>query len=547
MTNLTTSFRRIAPSVLLMFCAAAAGVHLRAQKTNPVPSELSAQVFGSVAPLPPMGWASWNHFFCDYDEKTIRAEADALVSSGMRDAGYKYVVIQECISRERDRTGNLIVDAVRFPSGMPALVAYIHKLGLDAGIYTDIGRHTCYPNPRYEGSYGHEEQDARTFAAWGIDFVEMDYCNRVPEHTGRYVYEKMAAAIRATGRPMVFYLCCWGNEQPWEWAQGDAQMWRTEFDISLEKNHVEWTRLVGNFKSNTAHAVFSAPESWNDADMLEIGNPGLNDEEAQAQMSMWVMSPSPLLAGADLTQMTARTKQIYTNPEVIAIDQDPLGAGARIVAHPSSGVELWERPLGSWTAGDIAVMLLNASHSSASMRISWSELGLLPGAKARDLWKHRDLPAGDGYEASVAPHSATLLRVHGRLDWRHQSILEAETPSNERLGSAVLFPCGECSSGYAMQIGGDGHPGGIRFDHIQADKSGTYELTILYVRNGLEDKMLSVSVNGAAPLSVRAIMRSWNVVTLPVPLHAGDNSIAVTYTGALPLDLDRIALVRASQ
>lgn len=151
-----------------------------------------------------MGWASWNHYFCDYDEKTIREQADALVSSGMRDVGYKYVVIQECIARDRDRNGALIVDSVRFPSGMPALTAYIHKLGLKAGVYTDIGLHTCYPNPRYQGSYGHEQQDADTFAAWGMDFVEMDYCNRVEEHSGRWVYERMAEAIRKTGRPMIF-------------------------------------------------------------------------------------------------------------------------------------------------------------------------------------------------------------------------------------------------------------------------------------------------------------------------------------------------------
>jgi alpha-galactosidase len=238
-----------------------------------------------------MGWASWNHYFCDYDEKTIREQADALVSTGMRDAGYKYLIIQECIAPRRDTKGNLVVDSARFPSGIRELAAYIHKLGLKAGIYTDIGRNTCYPDPKFQGSYGHEQQDADTFAAWGIDLVEMDYCNRVETHSGRWVYERMAEAIKKTGRPMIFSLCSWGNEQPWEWAQGKAQMWRTDLDISFEKNHVEWDRVVRNFESGSAHSVFSGPESWNDADMLEIGNPGLNDTEAQAQMSMWAISP----------------------------------------------------------------------------------------------------------------------------------------------------------------------------------------------------------------------------------------------------------------
>ena len=514
---------------------------------------LAVQELGALAPLPPMGWASWNHFFCDYDEKTIRAEADALVSSGMRDAGYKYVIIQECIARERDAQGNLIVDSARFPSGMPALTAYIHKLGLKAGIYTDIGLHTCYPNPRYQGSYGHEEQDARTFAAWGMDFVEMDYCNRVPEHTGRWVYQRMAAALRAAGqaagRPMLFYLCSWGNEQPWEWAQGDAQMWRTEFDISLEKDHVAWPRLVGNFESNTAHAVFSAPESWNDADMLEIGNPGLGDTEAQAQFSMWAMSPSPLLAGADLTKMSTAARAIYTNREVIAIDQDPLGAGAELVSRIAPGVEIWQRPLGSRTGGDVAVMLLNAGATPTAMHVLWRQVGLEPVARVRDVWTHRSLPLSAGYSQTVAAHAAVLLRIHGSRLWQHGIPFEAESPANQRLGNARLLTCGECSYGYAMTLGGTvagtrGESGAITFKDIQADSAGQYEMRILYVRNGLEDKDIDMSVNGEAPTKVRAIMRSWNTVAVPVQLRSGENSVSIGYAGALGFDLDRVEFSR---
>ena len=526
----------------LMLLSVLGGPHAMAQQQTQPP--LPLQDSGNLASLPPMGWASWNHFFCDYDEKTIRAEADALVSSGMRDAGYKYVVIQECIARDRDANGNLIADSVRFPSGMSALVDYIHKLGLKAGVYTDIGEHTCYPNPRYQGSYGHEEQDAQTFAGWGMDFVEMDYCNREQAHTGRFVYEKMAAAIKATGRPMVFYLCCWGNEQPWEWAQGKAQMWRTEFDISLEKNHVEWKRLVGNFESNTAHAVLSGPESWNDADMLEIGNPGLNDTEAQAQLSMWAMSPSPLLAGADLVHMRDRAKAIYTNQEVIAIDQDPLGAGAEKVWQGAPGVEVWQRPLGSRTGDSVAVMLLNARDTAQPMHVSWQQLGLQDRARARDVWAHRNLTASDAYASTLAPHSAVLLRIHGMRSWKRGIPFEAETPSNFRYGNARLFVCGECSSGYALTLGGDGKGGAVSFGSIHANVAGTYDVQMFYVRNGLEDKMISVSVNGNPPLMVKATMRSWNVVSSPVSLHAGENSIRIAYYGALSFDLDKIELLK---
>ncbi len=514
------------------------------QVPDPVTALVTAH--GSVAPLPPMGWASWNHFFCEYNEQTIRAQADALVSTGMRESGYKYVVIQECIARQRDNGGNLIVDATRFPSGMASLVSYIHHLGLKAGIYTDIGRHTCFPSPQYQGSYGHEERDAQSFATWGIDLVEMDYCNREQEHTGRYVYEKMAAALRATGRPMVFYLCSWGNEQPWEWAQGVAQMWRTDYDISLEKNHVEWWRLVSNFESNTAHSVFSGPESWNDADMLEVGNPGLNDSEAQAQMSMWAMSPSPLLAGADLTTMTARTQSIYTNAEVIAINQDPLGAGAELVSRSTPTTEVWQRSLGSRTGGEVAVMLLNSGDKAKVMGVLWRDLHLIRDATARDLWTHKDLPNSEGYRGSVAPHTAVLLRVKGQRSWAEPAVLEAENPGNVRMGRTTLFLCGECSRGYAVHLGGDGESGSLRFRNIRVTEEGDYQLRLLYVRNGLEDKMVSIMINDGAPMQVSAIMRSWNYTNIPLKLKAGENTIDVGYSGVLGFDLDRIELSRAS-
>ncbi len=237
----------------------------------------------NLAPTPPMGWASWNHFFCDYNDQTIRNQADALVSTGMRDLGYRYVLIQECIAPGRDAKGELVVDPNRFPHGMKALVDYIHARGLKAGIYTDVGPYTCYPNPRYQGSFQHEDQDAGTFASWGMDFIEMDYCNRPAGHTGREIYERMAAAIRKTGRPMLFYICSWGNESPWTWAQGKAQLWRTDADISPDKDHVEWANVVKRFESNARHSVFNAPDSWNDPDMMEVGNLGLNLTEAQTR------------------------------------------------------------------------------------------------------------------------------------------------------------------------------------------------------------------------------------------------------------------------
>lgn len=497
-----------------------------------------------LAPAPPMGWASWNHYFCDYDEKTIREQADALVSTGMRDAGYKYVIIQECIAPRRDTKGNLVVDSARFPSGIRELAAYIHKLGLKAGIYTDIGRNTCYPDPKYQGSYGHEQQDADTFAAWGIDLVEMDYCNRVETHTGRWVYERMAEAIKKTGRPMIFSLCSWGNEQPWEWAQGKAQMWRTDLDISFEKNHVEWDRVVRNFESSSAHSVFSGPESWNDADMLEIGNAGLSDTEAQAQMSMWAISPSPLLAGADLTHMSSRAVEIYMNREVLAVNQDALGAGAERIASAGPGLEVWAKVLGSRTSGEYAVLLLNSTEEPNSMEVHWTDLDLLPDARVRDLWSHKDVStASDSYQAVVPAHGAVLLRVSGTRSWDHGVVYEAEWPGIERAGVAALFGCGECSRGYAVGLADKNRPGSLHISNIVVPVAGLFTLRVQYVRNGIADEEIGIDVNGVKTKAL-ALMRSWNWVDVPITLQAGENDITLSYKGEQPFYVDKMTLLR---
>jgi alpha-galactosidase len=503
--------------------------------------------FDLLAPTPPMGWASWNHFFCDYDEKTIREQAAALVSTGMRDAGYRYVLIQECIARERDAQGNLIADSVRFPNGMPALTAYIHSLGLKAGIYTDVGLHTCFAKPRYQGSYGHEQQDADTFAAWGMDLVEMDFCNREKAHSGRWVYERMAAAIRKTGRPMIFYLCSWGNEEPWEWAQGKAQMWRTEGDISLEKNYVEWAHVVRNFETNTSHSVFSGPESWNDADMLEIGNPGLNDAEARAQMSMWAISPSPLLAGADLTRLSAEASATYLNKEVLAVNQDALGAGAENISANGPGIEVWAKPLQTRTSGVYAVMLLNASAQNATMEIRWRQLDLLPKVTVRDLWLHKAISAdGDGYRVMVPPHSVVLLRVSGIRAWRRGVVYEAELPSVVRSGMTTLFRCAACSRGYAMAIGGANRAGALRFSGMMVPEAGQYTLRLRSAGDRSTNAQVGVEVNGMKEnFAVMTAKAGW--IDVPVELRAGDNDITVLCNGKLSFNLDSLTLARRTQ
>jgi len=360
-----------------------------------------------------MGWANWNYYFCDYDEQTIRTQADALVSTGMRDLGYQYVIIQECIASARDEQGRLVPELRRFPNGISALVQHIHSKGLKAGIYTDVGPFTCFPSPRYQGSYEHERLDAETFASWGIDLVEVDFCNKPKGHTAEELYGRMATEIQRTGRPMLLYVCSWGKEEPWNWAPGVAQVWRTGPDISYDKGRVKWQSIVRNFQLNARHATVTAPNSWNDPDMLEVGNAGLTATEARSHFSMWAISAAPLWAGTDLTHLDPETLAILTNREVIAVDQDVLGAGIRRVAD-RGGIQVWAKTLGKRIGGSQAVLMLNLASSKKIAHVRWSEVGLLPGASVRDLWSHKDLGNFDkGYSTELPSHGSVLLRVDG--------------------------------------------------------------------------------------------------------------------------------------
>ncbi len=365
-----------------------------------------------LAPTPPMGWANWNHYFCDYNDQTIRDQADALVSTGMRDLGYKYLIIQECIAPARNADGSLIVDSKRFPHGIRDLADYIHSRGLKAGIYTDVGPFTCFSDIHYQGSYDHEQQDAATFASWGIDLIEEDFCNKPKDHTGRELYQRMAAAIRSTGRPMLLYICSWGEESPWEWARGVGQFWRTTGDISMQKNHATWDEIVRNFESNAQHSSFNGPDSWNDPDMLEVGNPGITPTEARSHFSMWAISGAPLLAGADLTHMDAETLAIFTNTDVLAVDQDPLGSGPLKVPSANQNIEIWQKPLGSKSSSTRAVLLLNRGSQPTTASVRWQDVGIPPNSTVRDLWSHQDLgPFPSGYSTQLPPHASVLLKI----------------------------------------------------------------------------------------------------------------------------------------
>jgi alpha-galactosidase len=331
---------------------------------------LNAQKFEGLALTPPMGWNSWNTFACNVDEALIREMADAMISSGMKDAGYQYVVIDDCWHGQRDSLGFIHPDPQRFPSGMKALSDYVHSKGLKFGIYSCAGDKTCGGHP---GSRGHEYQDALTYAQWGVDYLKYDWCNTEGLNAVG-AYTTMRDALNAAKRPIVFSLCEWGSNDPWKWGKNVGHLWRTSGDITdcfdCEVNHGTWSSWgimkIVEMRKNIRQ--YSGPGHWNDPDMMEVGR-GMSLNEDRAHFSLWCMMASPLIAGNDLRGMKKETIEILTNKEMIAVNQDSLGIqGYRYDAKDS--LEVWVKPL---MQGDWAVCFLNRSSHAQKIDFDWSK------------------------------------------------------------------------------------------------------------------------------------------------------------------------------
>jgi alpha-galactosidase len=353
-----------------------------------------------IAKTPPMGWNSWNKFGCNVSETLVREVADAMVASGMKDAGYQYVVIDDCWQVGRDASGAIVPDPERFKSGMKALADYVHSKGLKFGLYSDAGARTCEGRP---GSNGFEVEDARQYAAWGVDYLKFDWCNSDGVDP-KIAYPTMRDALRATGRPVLFSMCEWGSNKPWTWARGVAHIWRTTGDIQDR-----WTSFTRLLDQQVGLEKYAGPGGWNDPDMLEVGNGGMTVPEYRAHFSLWCLLSAPLVAGNDIRSMTPEIRDILTNTEVIALDQDPLQQGRRL--RKDGDLEMWVKKL----AGDAtAVILLNRGRADATMAVSWQELGLPydAGLKVRDLWTKKDLGVVKGtFSTRVPSHDVVVIRV----------------------------------------------------------------------------------------------------------------------------------------
>ena len=328
-----------------------------------------AQKFEGLAKTPQMGWNSWNNFACNVNEQLIRETADAMVSSGMKDAGYLYVNIDDCWHGERDAKGFIQANPEHFPGGMKALADYVHSKGLKLGLYSDAGWKTCGGKP---GSRGYEYQDASTYAAWGVDYLKYDWCD-TQGLKAEGAYLTMREALRKAGRPVLFSMCEWGDNQPWEWGKPIGHSWRTTGDIwdcfDCVEDHGTWKSrgVLQILDLQDGLRVHAGPDHWNDADMMEVGNGGMTVNEDRAHFSIWAMINSPLIAGNDIRKMSKETAAILTNKSVIALNQDPLGVQAfRYAAR--DGVEYWFKPL---DGGDWGFMALNRNADPRKIVFDW--------------------------------------------------------------------------------------------------------------------------------------------------------------------------------
>jgi alpha-galactosidase len=419
---------RIAASISCAVLALASLTSFAQTKTKPAMHARTMPARQPKAPIlaatPPMGWNSWNFFAHKVDDRVVREAADAMVSSGMRDAGYTYINIDDTWEGERDANGVLHANS-KFPD-MKALADYVHSKGLKIGIYSSPGPKTC---AGFEGSLGHEAQDAQLYASWGIDYLKYDLCSfrravmeaQSPNDKAEQMrlmiaaYKKMGDALKATGRPIVYSFCQYGNDAVWEWAPSvGGNLWRTTGDV-----RASWQSIYDIIEQQGGLAKYAGPGHWNDPDMLEVGN-GVKDNQGRVRLlspaenrthfSMWAMLAAPLLAGNDLANMTPEVRDILTNRDVIAIDQDRLGHEATR-AYADGEVEVWTRHL---SGGALAIAVMNAGsdrYSSHPFHLSLARLGLHGPQKGKDIWGNKEITLTDNMPIEIASHDILLVRI----------------------------------------------------------------------------------------------------------------------------------------
>jgi hypothetical protein len=540
-------FACVAILAIMPFCAAQTAY---SQQHGAAQSAATA----SIAP-PPMGWGSWNSFSNTIDSQIAMAQAKAMATSGMRAAGYRYVLLDEGWWRgARDKNGEIIVDPHQWPAIQPGekdgdirnIVRYIHSLGLKAAIYTDAGPFGCgteYPDigPSLPntGSLGHYDQDFLDFARWGFDYVKVDWCGGEKLHLDpafQYgqIARAIARAVAITHHPLYFSLCEWGRQSPWTWAPGlgglPSDIWRSGGDIiapilldATDAKHMSRVVTLKNvFASfdNGIHPEAQHTGYYNDLDMMVIGMRGMSDVYDRVHMGLWAISSAPLIVGADLTRLNAAQIAVLTNREVLAVDQDALGLQAVMVSEPSPGLQVWAKPLAGH--GRRAVLLLNRTDAAQSLAVNWASLGLDPAAATtvRDLWTHKALGASTAkFEATVPAQDALLLGVSGA---DAESAVYKPSPSNA-LEQGNALGCSAASEGDRF----------VSFAAIQAAANPTY-LRIRYSNRGNAARMVEMRVNHQSTTLVQlppgaAHGSAQSAVSVEVNFDGNDNRNAIEF------------------
>ena len=430
-------------------CACGDGVCTHGEACATCPADCDCT---TLAATPPMGWNSWNRFQCGIDEKMTVQMADALVASGMKDAGYRFINLDDCWQASRDANGAIVADPATFNGGIASLAQSIHDLGLEFGLYTCAGPLTCAGRP---GSKDHEIKDMQAYADWGVDCVKVDWCGTTG-YVAKTQYGLFHDGIAKSGRNIVLSLCNWGEQDPWVWGAGAGQLWRTSGDITDV-----FFSMVLNLNAAALHAAYAGPGHWNDPDMLEVGNGKMTTEEDRAHMSLWAILSAPLIAGCDLRTMDAATQAILTNPEVIAVNQDPLGLqGVRVVEAGDTTAEVWAKPLAH--PGWRAVVVFNPSDVTATMELATVQFGVPP-VQVRDLWARADVGRLEALgPLTLPPHASRMFVLKGT---------DASPPSGEtelaKLGrsyaahSSAAIAIDTASGGTPLRIRGQSFATGV--------------------------------------------------------------------------------------
>jgi len=519
----------------------------------------NAEAKKAAIKAPAMGWASWNQFGVKISDAVIKGQADAMATSGLKAAGFSYINIDDGFFDGRNDDGSLRLNKTKFPNGFKPLVEYIHSLGLKAGYYSEAGESTC--GSIYSGQtggingglYKHDQQDCDSvFLKWGFDFIKVDYCGgqklKLDEETR---YTEIRKAIDKTGRTDINYnICRW--QFPGTWCTTVASSWRMSNDINYTPgSKAKWSSIAGIINLNKYLAQYASPGHYNDMDMLEVGR-GMSFEEDKSHFSMWCILSSPLMLGHDMTKMSEETKSILTNPEVIAVNQDPSGLQAQLI-YDKDSIQIWAKHLNGGQSKEFAVALLNLGRGTNTLTVNWKDLCIVGNATVRDLWKRADLGSmATGYTVTLPSHNISLIKVkagktrlketfEGEYGWMQNF---NKTKNNVLVpGQAKAVVDATCSGRAKATSLGKGADNYIEFRDVYSKSKGSYTLALHYLC--ADKRNATLTVNGVTTNLTDLTSgddKKVAIVTVPVNLKKGYNTIRLSNATAAMPDVDKIVL-----